>query len=736
VARPLRYTFILALVALGATLAAVGGWRYARASAPVPGPIILITIDTLRADHLPAYGYRNVTTPSIDALARDGIVFERAYSHAVQTLPAHVALLSGRFPFDTGVRDDGVMVKPNVRLLAQMLRDRGYATGGIVSSGMLRRDTGIAHGFDFFNDPATGSGAPPAETTDDASTVPGLTGAGQLQPAVEPVPPATAELTAGEVRRDGAESEAIAERWLDSVGSTRLFLFLQLHEPHAPYVAPERFGQLAPYDGAIAYADEIVGRLVQYLKTHQLYDQSTIVLVSDHGEGLGDHGEQEHGLFLYDETIHVPLIIKQAGGADAGRRVTDLVQHADIVPTVLDLVKAPVPGNLRGQSLKSLADGTGDRADGQNIYAESSYGRNRFGWSALASLTDGRHQYIRAPREELYDLRNDPRQRENTADDVLSRSPIEKRRLELRRLLGEEESAAGRGDDPKDKRDTVEQYRAARTLVAERKWPQAIETFQKILRDEPDAARVWSELANVATLAERHAVALDAWQHVIALEPGVSAGHLGAARASLELGKLEDAQQHGIDGVEAAGTDAHQLADAHAVLATIALERHDADAARREAALVRESDETSAWPLYADARLLYDEGYYAEALPLLEQANAEMRKTRGAAILDLHYVTGSVLLHAGRHAEAERQLREELRSFPHNLCASATLASLYQSTGQLESAARVVSDLTRVTPTPGAYVLAAQLWTSLGDRKQAAQVRAEAQKAFTSRRAH
>ena len=158
-ARPIRYTVILALVALGATLAAVGGWRYARASAPVPGPIILISIDTLRADHLPAYGYRNVTTPAIDALALDGVVFERAYSHSVQTLPAHVALLSGRLPFDTGVRDDGAPIKAGERLLAQMLRDRGYATGGIVSSGMLRGETGLAKGFDFFDDPSTGSGS-------------------------------------------------------------------------------------------------------------------------------------------------------------------------------------------------------------------------------------------------------------------------------------------------------------------------------------------------------------------------------------------------------------------------------------------------------------------------------------------------------------------------------------------------------------------------------------------------
>ena len=158
VARPLRYTVILALVALGATLAAVGGWRYARASAPVQGPIILISIDTLRADHLPAYGYRNVTTPAIDALARDGIVFERAYGHAVQTLPAHVALLSGRLPFDTGVRDEGSPLKSGERLLAQMLSDRGYATGGIVSSGMLRRRNRHRAGIRLLRRPCDSSG--------------------------------------------------------------------------------------------------------------------------------------------------------------------------------------------------------------------------------------------------------------------------------------------------------------------------------------------------------------------------------------------------------------------------------------------------------------------------------------------------------------------------------------------------------------------------------------------------
>jgi tetratricopeptide (TPR) repeat protein len=721
VARPIRYTVILVLVAIGATLAAVGGWRYARASAPVPGPIILISIDTLRADHLPAYGYRNVTTPAIDALAQDGIVFERAYSHAVQTLPAHAALLSGRLPFDTGVRDDGAVVKPAERLLAQMLRDRGYATGGVVSSGSIGHDTGISRGFDFFSDPSTPTGTPGAT------------------PRAEEIA-AAGELTASELRRDGAESEAIAERWLTSVGSTRLFLFLQLHEPHAPYTSPDRFATLAPYDGAIAYADEIVGRFVRFLKTSQLYDQSTIILVSDHGEGLGDHGEQSHGLFLYDEAIHIPLVIKQAGAAEAGRRVTDLVQQADIVPTVLDLVKAPVPGNLRGQSLKTLADGTATRPADQTVYAETLYGQNRFGWSALETLVDGHTQYIRAPREELYDFEGDPRQRDNLAAGTDNAAAIEARRKALTRLLAdgdESHAAAPAADvaDPKDKREIVDQYRAARALNTERKWTEAIELFQKVLRDEPTAVRVWGELGHVATVAERYGVALEAYQRVMTLEPGDSRGYLGAANALLRTRKLDEAEDLGEQAVDAAGTNAERVADAHALLASIALARHDADAARHEAALVKQSDAESVWPLYVDARLLYDEGYYGEALPLLERAHAELRKSRGAAIPDLHYVTGDVLMQMQQFPQAEAQLREELRSFPHNVRASAALASLYQSTGQLESAARVVSDLTRVTPTPDSYALAAKLWTSLGDRKQAAQMRADAQKAFTGRKA-
>ena len=207
--RPFRRTLILLSVALGTALSAAGGWRYAKASAPVSGPIIIISIDTLRADHLPAYGYQNVKTPAIDLLAANGVVFERAYSHAPQTLPAHTALLSGRLPFETGVRDDvGVTVRPGERLLPQLLRERGFSTAAIVSGSRLQRDTGISQGFDFFDD--------------------------ELPP--NPEEPAIS-LPSGTARN----RRSIAEHWLDSAGTSRVFLFLHLNEPHKPYAPPSGF---------------------------------------------------------------------------------------------------------------------------------------------------------------------------------------------------------------------------------------------------------------------------------------------------------------------------------------------------------------------------------------------------------------------------------------------------------------------------------------------------------------
>ena len=719
--RSLRFIFILVFAAVGTGLAAVGGWRYARASAPVSGPIIVISIDTLRADHLPAYGYKNVKTPAIDALAADGAVFERAYSHAPQTLPAHASILSGQLPFETGVRDNvGFTVKNGERLLPQMLRERGFTTGGIVSAYVLRKETGIGQGFDFFD--------------------------GEM-------PPSSPELSIGQVQRDGGESEQIAEHWLDTIGTSRAFLFLHLYEPHKPYAPPDRFAQYAPYDGEIAYTDEIVGRLVKYLKSHQLYDRATIVLLSDHGEGLGDHGEQEHGLFVYDEAIHVPLVIKQEGNAGAGRRIADLVQHIDLVPTILDLVKAPGWGSLHGRSLKPVLEGTG-KLTPPAIYSEALYARYHFGWSELTAITDERYRYIRAPREELYDLARDPHERSNLAEErpqprqalrsaldrVAAGATIQppagvsadaRERLQALGYVGAQSGVSPRpGDalsDPKDKRDILERYRAAVDFASQRKWAQAISLLQQILRDDAEMADVWSQLAVFAARLDRYDLSVDAYKHYIALKPQEPTAYIGAAAGLLKLRKFDEAREHAALAADVAAEGDHRSkASAHEMLARIALAKHDAEAAREEAGLARAEDPKLPLPIYVDARLLYDQGRYADALPGFLEAAAELKKPGAPPINELHFYTADTLARLERYPEAEAEFIEELKYFPQDIRARGGLAMLYQASGKPEDAVRALDDMLRITPTPDGYALAARLYTMFGDRKQADVVRAEA----------
>ena len=724
--RPFRHTFILILVALGAAGAAIGGWRHARASAPVSGPIIVISIDTLRADHLPVYGYTQVRTPAIDALAADAVVFERAYSHAPQTLPAHTAMLAGRLPFETGVRDNvGFVVSPGERLLPQMLREHGFATGGIVSAYVLRKETGISQGFDFFD--------------------------GEM-------PPSSPELGIGQVRRDGTASETIAEHWLDKQPSSRAFLFLHLYEPHKPYAPPERFSAFAPYDGEIAYSDEIVGRLVRYLKVHQLYDRSTIVLVSDHGEGLGDHGEQEHGLFVYDEAIHVPLIIKRPENIGAGRRVADVVQHLDLVPTILDYLKVPIPGNLHGRSLRPLLEGTGHLPE-QAVYAEALYARYHFGWSELTALTDARYRYIRAPRAELYDLQHDPHERQNLADGraavtaalagaldrLIAGTTIQapsdvsaeaRARLQALGYVGAQAEISGQpGDrlpDPKDKREILERYRTAIDLAGDGRWIPAIASLRQILGEDPDMADVWDELATLEVHLGRYADAVDAYRQCIRLSPSVPNYYTSAAAALLNLGELDEAHRYATIAVDMASQGGpRERVSAYVQLVRIALARHDPEEARRTGEIARRADPEVPLLAYVEGRVLDDQAKYAEAADRFQRALAELAKSQAPQqILELHFYAADSFARLERCPEAEHEFMEELGYFPQNTRARAGLAMLYQACRRPDAAARTVADLTRITPTPESYALAARLWTMFGNKPQADAVLAQARRTF------
>jgi choline-sulfatase len=497
---PSRRLCLLRTVRAGVVAVAVGAASACAGNhAPRRGAVVLVSIDTLRADRLPVYGYSSGRTPALDAFASDSVVFDRAYSHAPQTLPSHASMFTGRLPFEHAVRDNlGFTLAPGATTLASQFRAAGYKTAGFVSAYVLRADTGIGQGFETFD-----------------ATFPA--GAGDRSPA--------------QVQRAGPETLAAAEAWVRAQTSDRFFLFFHIYEPHKPYRAPDRFAGVNAYDGEIAYSDEIVGRLFAVLKERSWYDGATIVVLSDHGEGLGDHIEEEHGLFLYEEVVRVPWIVKLPGGRSAGQRVRTPIQHIDLFPTLAAAYALTVPAGVRGRDLAPVLN---DPARGtlapQGIYAEALYPRYHFGWSELLSLSDDRFKFIKAPREELYDLERDPHERTNLAADraqsaAALRSALEalaggrdldrpsavsdedRRRLAALGYVGSSTSSAtARGElrpDPKDKAPLLRTYRQAVEMLGDGRTTEAAALLDKILKEDPAMTDVWSQYAMTLVRLQR-----------------------------------------------------------------------------------------------------------------------------------------------------------------------------------------------------------------------------------------
>jgi arylsulfatase A-like enzyme/Flp pilus assembly protein TadD len=690
-----------AVAAAAIAAVALWGWRHTSRPQAIVGPIILISIDTLRADHLPIYGYRAVRTPAIDALAAAATVFDHAYSHAPQTLPAHASILTGELPFQTGVRDNiGFTLKDGQWTLARALQAKGYATGGFVSAYVLRAATKIDQGFDTY----------------DAN-----------------LPSVSSEVSLGQVQRDGAATLEAAEQWLAKRASDRVFLFLHLYEPHRPYKPPARFSQYAPYDGEIAYADEIVGRLLDRLRSEKLFDPATIVLLADHGEGLGNHGEQEHGMFLYDETMRVPLVIKLPG-QHTGRRAAAPVQHIDVAPTLLALARIPVPAELHGRNLAPAAGGSGPLPD-TGIYAEALLPRYHFGWSELYSLTDARYRYIRAPRDELYDLQDDPKESSSisaarpqvrqamrgalsqmiagtslSAPDAVSAG--DRQRLAALGYVGNGSSAsletpADQLPDPKDKTGVLEDYRKATDLAGEMKFDEAATAYRAVLAADPEMSDVWTQLALAYIRLGRSADSVEAFRHVIERDPKDEGALIGAATELLRLKRYDEAQKYAELAVSVAPAAAHEA------LTRIAIARNDAVAARREAQLTQQSDPTLPMTEIAEGMLLYNAGRFAECLPHFAGAQQVLAK-RTVQVPDLDYYIGDSLARLERYPEAERFLKAEVALFPFNTRARAGLAMLYRATGRDAESDQAIAEMLRVSPQGEGPALARQLRTMFG----------------------
>ncbi len=372
-------------------------------AAPKTRPnVILITIDTVRADHLGCYGAKDIQTPTLDALARDGIVFERVISQVPLTWPSHAVILTGLYPFQNGVQDfTGQPLEPRFRSVAQSFKQHGYATGAVVSAFVLDRSWGLARGFDFYDD----AFAPEAFVNRDL----------------------------GLVDRRAGESVTRALTWLKKNPRRPFFFWLHLYDPHSPYDPPEPYRtqyRSHLYDGEIAYADHELGRLITWLKLNKLYDNSLIAFLSDHGESLGEHGEHEHGFFVYNATVHVPLIVKlPAGSGIRPGRISRPVETVAVAPTLVRVASIQDAIEKQFQSHGLLG---GDAEAEEESYSETFYPFSSFGWSPLHALETTRYHYIDAPDPELYDLIADPEEKNNLAAQQTATVAVLKERLERR----------------------------------------------------------------------------------------------------------------------------------------------------------------------------------------------------------------------------------------------------------------------------------------------------------------
>jgi len=346
--------------------------------------VFLITIDTLRADHVHCYGYNDVKTPALDEVAKDGVRFAQAFTPSPITNTSHTTILTGLLPSSHGVTDFAVPLASTHATWAELLKARGYNTAAFIGAVILDSHSlapGLDRGFDFYDN------FPPHLPT---------------------------SVHWGRVERRGMDVVARAEKWMTAHPAGAHFVWTHLYDPHDPYEPPPPYSQIYKdhlYDGEIAYADSALANFLAYLKRHGWYDNAIIVVVGDHGEGLGEHGEDTHGIFLYDATTHVPLIIKLPHNADAGRVIQTQVRTTDLLPTVLDLLAAPVSAKFDGESLEPLFDtpGAADRV----AFGETDYPL-RFGWAPLRSVRDHDFKFIEAPRPELYDLRLDPGELHNS----------------------------------------------------------------------------------------------------------------------------------------------------------------------------------------------------------------------------------------------------------------------------------------------------------------------------------
>ncbi len=609
--------------------------------------IILITLDTVRADRMGFAGSKRGLTPQLDAVAAQSIVFERAYSQAPLTPVSHASLLTGTYPQFHKVQDFGARLSDTLPYLPALLKGQGYRTAAFVSSIILDPRNGFAPGFDRGFD------------VFDAGFHRKQKGETRQQ----------------SIERRAEVTIARALDWLEHDSQGPFFLWIHLWDAHDPYEPPAPYKAkyaAAPYDGEIAYLDASLGKFFAELKTKRIFDGALLAVTSDHGEGLGGHGENTHGILLYDETIHVPLLVKLPQGKNAGLHVRVRAGLVDVAPTILEAVQIPVSSQMQGQSLFRVM-GLAAAPD-RPSYAETAYPQRAFGWSKLAALRTGNYLYVKSPSPELYDTVADVSAKLNIVDqnkaaasriagqieDFLKRTSgglAESKQTELDPrtaeklaslgyVAGTKAASATSGVDPRARISIANDMHDANIAIENGEHVKVIPALERIVKSEPQIQVAHYYLGMAYARDKNYARAIPELHKAIELQPDAIMAHYEMGVALFETGDWKIAATH----FEIVVDKNPNWADARFSLASVQARTDRIPDALANLVLVVEQKPDHYRANLLLGRILALKGQPDIALPYLQKA-AELQPDSGEA----HAFLADAFERLGRAEDARRE---------------------------------------------------------------------------------
>jgi arylsulfatase A-like enzyme/predicted Zn-dependent protease len=673
--------------------------------------LVVITVDTLRADRLGAYGFADIRTPAIDSLAANGVLFENCITPAPLTLPAHTSLFTGTYPLHHGVRDNGGFVVPSqATTLAELFHKRGYATAAFVGAFVLDSRWGLDQGFSKYGD--------------------------DFDLRQENV------VSLGDIERPGNEVMDSALDWLSRREPRPFFLWIHLFDPHSPYDPPPPFRDLypgRPYLGEIAFADSEIGRLLGYLDREKLRKTTAIVFAGDHGESFGEHEETGHGFFIYQPTLQVPLIVSAPSARSARRSET--VSLVDVFPTVVELAGLAPVSDVQGRTLTPLLSGRAE-PDRPPVYSETWFPRMHYGWSPLQSIQDGRSKLIVSSDPELYDLSTDPSERSNLVEanralyldakrreqvwvERWSRGAISNQprtedpetvaKLASLGYIGAGSPAAAEAEalpSPRSKVRIHNRLGEARELAAASDLSGAERVLREILADDPEVIDAHTALGNVYLRKQNYPEAAGSFAQALERKPVDPMLALALATTQIESGRAAEAERTLLQSLRFNPRDSRH----YLLLGTIADSRKDARQAQAYFAKVRELNPDSGAVDSAFAEIAFQKGDFAEAETQIESALRKDPKTRGA-----HFYRARILELRGDVDGAIRELLREADLEPKDSRTFSALLEIFRKTGRRDDEEAFLESVVRRRPQfPKGYLYLSKNYLDRGRNLEAA----------------